>query len=168
MTEIVGVATLPAYRRRGIGAALTAALADDAVRLGVGLIFLSAAGDDVAAIYERLGFRRVGFACEARPPGVIVSCEALSKTFSGGIEAVRSVSFEVAEGEAYGLLGPNGAGKTTTIRMLGTLLRPTSGTGGRRRARRGPRARRGAPLDRRRAAGGGSRPLLHRAASTSR
>lgn len=68
VTEIVGVATLPAYRRRGLGAALTAALADDAVRLGVDLIFLSAAGDDVAAIYERLGFGRVGFACEARPP----------------------------------------------------------------------------------------------------
>jgi len=69
VTEIVGVATLPAFRRRGIGAALTAALADDAVRLGVGLIFLSAQGDEVAAIYERLGFRRVGFACEARLPG---------------------------------------------------------------------------------------------------
>jgi ABC-2 type transport system ATP-binding protein len=58
---------------------------------------------------------------------VIVSCEALSKTFPGGVEAVRGVSFEVAEGEAYGLLGPNGAGKTTTIRMLGTLLRPSAG-----------------------------------------
>ena len=69
VTEIVGVATLPAFRRRGIGAALTAALADDAVRLGVGLIFLSAEGDEVAAIYERLGFGRVGFACEARPRG---------------------------------------------------------------------------------------------------
>ena len=39
------------------------------MRLGVGLIFLSAQGDEVAAIYERLGFRRVGFACEARLPG---------------------------------------------------------------------------------------------------
>jgi len=58
---------------------------------------------------------------------VIVTCEDLRKTFSGGVEAVRGVSFEVREGEAYGLLGPNGAGKTTTIRMLATLLRPTSG-----------------------------------------
>jgi ABC-2 type transport system ATP-binding protein len=58
---------------------------------------------------------------------VIVTCEDLRKTFSGGVEAVRGVSFEVREGEAFGLLGPNGAGKTTTIRMLGTLLRPTSG-----------------------------------------
>ncbi len=44
------------------------------------------------------------------------------------VEAVRGVSFEIAEGELFGLLGPNGAGKTTTIRMLITLLTPTSGS----------------------------------------
>src|SRR3954469_4287133 len=44
------------------------------------------------------------------------------------VEAVRGVSFEVAEGELFGLLGPNGAGKTTTIKMLITLLIPTEGT----------------------------------------
>lgn len=44
------------------------------------------------------------------------------------VEAVRGISFEVAEGELFGLLGPNGAGKTTTIKMLITLLIPTSGT----------------------------------------
>jgi ABC-2 type transport system ATP-binding protein len=44
------------------------------------------------------------------------------------VEAVRGVSFEIAEGELFGLLGPNGAGKTTTIKMLITLLIPTKGT----------------------------------------
>src|SRR5437868_4023601 len=44
------------------------------------------------------------------------------------VEAVRGVSFAVEPGELYGLLGPNGAGKTTTIKMLITLLLPTSGS----------------------------------------
>jgi ABC-2 type transport system ATP-binding protein len=44
------------------------------------------------------------------------------------VQAVRGVSFEVADGELFGLLGPNGAGKTTMIKMLITLLIPTSGS----------------------------------------
>jgi ABC-type sugar transport system ATPase subunit len=41
---------------------------------------------------------------------------------------VRDVSFAVARGEVFGFLGPNGAGKTTTVRILGTLIAPTSGS----------------------------------------
>ncbi|HMD35236.1 MAG TPA: ATP-binding cassette domain-containing protein [Vicinamibacterales bacterium] len=46
----------------------------------------------------------------------------------GDFTAVKGISFEVQEGEIFGLLGPNGAGKSTLIRMMVTLLPPTSGT----------------------------------------
>jgi ABC-2 type transport system ATP-binding protein len=51
----------------------------------------------------------------------------VTKTF-GDFIAVDDVSFEVQKGELFALLGPNGAGKSTTIKMLTTLLRPTSGS----------------------------------------
>ena len=50
----------------------------------------------------------------------------LTKTFNG-FKAVDSINFTVKKGEIFGLLGPNGAGKTTTIKMLVTLLKPSSG-----------------------------------------
>jgi ABC-2 type transport system ATP-binding protein len=55
-----------------------------------------------------------------------ISVTGITKRF-GEITAVDNVSFDVDEGEFFGFLGPNGAGKTTLIRMLTTLLRPTSG-----------------------------------------
>jgi ABC-2 type transport system ATP-binding protein len=60
--------------------------------------------------------------------GAVIDARALSRTFKGGIEAVRGIDLVVAPGEVFGFLGPNGAGKTTTVRMLCTLLPPTSGT----------------------------------------
>ena len=56
-----------------------------------------------------------------------ISVRSLRRTFKGGIEAVRDIDLTVARGEVFGFLGPNGAGKTTTVRMLCTLLPPTSG-----------------------------------------
>jgi ribosomal protein S18 acetylase RimI-like enzyme len=63
VTEIVGVAVLPALRRRGIAGHLTWALAADAAASGVHTMFMSAGSDDVARVYEGVGFRRVGTAC---------------------------------------------------------------------------------------------------------
>lgn len=59
-TEIVGVATLPAYRREGLAAAVASCLAQHAFAMGVDLILLSAESDAVAAVYERIGFHRIG------------------------------------------------------------------------------------------------------------
>src|SRR5579863_7367005 len=56
-----------------------------------------------------------------------VEVENIAKSF-GDFKAVDGLSFTVAHGEVFGLLGPNGAGKSTLIRMLTTLLLPTSGT----------------------------------------
>src|SRR6516225_4622348 len=65
-----------------------------------------------------------------RPP--MIHVEGLTKSFSdlrrGSVCALDHVSFDVHPGEIFGLLGPNGAGKTTTMRILCTVLRPTSGT----------------------------------------
>jgi ABC-2 type transport system ATP-binding protein len=57
-----------------------------------------------------------------------IRTRSLTKIFPGNVKAVRAVNFEVKVGEVFGFLGPNGAGKTTTIKMLNTLIRPTSGT----------------------------------------
>jgi ABC-2 type transport system ATP-binding protein len=61
----------------------------------------------------------------------IIEARGLTRTFKSRkrtVHAVRGVDLTVDDGEIVGFLGPNGAGKTTTLRMLTTLLRPTSGT----------------------------------------
>jgi ABC-2 type transport system ATP-binding protein len=68
----------------------------------------------------------------------VIEVEGLGRTYTSRtgirrssrkpVEAVRGISFEVQRGELFGLLGPNGAGKTTTIKMLITLLLPTTGS----------------------------------------
>lgn len=51
----------------------------------------------------------------------------LTKKF-GNIQALNDANFKIRQGEVYGLIGPNGAGKTTTLRIISTLIAPTSGT----------------------------------------
>ena len=58
---------------------------------------------------------------------IAVNVEGLTKRF-GNIQALSDVTFNIKEGEVYGLIGPNGAGKTTTLRIISTLILPTSGS----------------------------------------
>ena len=57
----------------------------------------------------------------------MITVENLTKEFKT-VTAVQNISFDIDESEIFGFLGPNGAGKTTTIRMLSTLISPTSGS----------------------------------------
>lgn len=57
---------------------------------------------------------------------MIVEVNSLVKNY-GNFVAVKGISLNVDEGEIFGLIGPNGAGKTTTLRIVATLLKPTSG-----------------------------------------
>jgi ribosomal protein S18 acetylase RimI-like enzyme len=68
VTEIVGVACLPAYRRRGLGAAVTSLLVQDAQARGIATVCLSADDEDVARVYARLGFVAVGAVGAAELP----------------------------------------------------------------------------------------------------
>jgi sodium transport system ATP-binding protein len=58
----------------------------------------------------------------------MVSVDNLTKSFRDSVLALDRVSFEVQPGEIFGLIGPNGAGKTTALRILSTILQPTSGS----------------------------------------
>ncbi|WP_338696314.1 GNAT family N-acetyltransferase [Streptomyces sp. Q6] len=68
VTEVAGVGTLPAARRRGLGLAVTSALVTHASTTGANTVFLSAGDDDVARVYAKLGFHRQATAMIAEPP----------------------------------------------------------------------------------------------------
>lgn len=56
-----------------------------------------------------------------------VRLQGLSKTYSGGKQAVQQVTLTLNSGEVFGFLGPNGAGKTTTVKLLNGMLSPSEG-----------------------------------------
>ncbi|MFJ9061567.1 ABC transporter ATP-binding protein [Streptomyces sp. NPDC102409] len=61
-------------------------------------------------------------------PGAVIEATGARRSYAGGFEAVRGVSFSVGRGELFALLGTNGAGKTSTVELLEGLARPDSGT----------------------------------------
>ncbi len=69
---------------------------------------------------------------ESGAESLAIEAVGLRKVFvdprRGAVEALCGLDLDCRRGEIYGLLGPNGAGKTTTLRVLATLLAPTSGT----------------------------------------
>ncbi|HPL28900.1 MAG TPA: ATP-binding cassette domain-containing protein, partial [Anaerolineae bacterium] len=67
------------------------------------------------------------FRAKRKAAGLRGSLRALVRPEWQTVEAVRGISFEMAEGEVLGLIGPNGAGKSTTIKMLTGILYPTAG-----------------------------------------
>jgi ABC-2 type transport system ATP-binding protein len=82
------------------------------------------------AARDQPGTARLGRVVRRPPPPAepaAIEVRHLTKVF-GGRTAVSDVSFSVTGGEVFGFLGPNGAGKTTTVRILGTLISPTSGS----------------------------------------
>lgn len=83
----------------------------------------------VSGVEQRLALRALtsGRMSKSSPDAPVLVVEHLTKQFGDRL-AVDSVSFSVGAGEVFGFLGPNGAGKTTTVRMLATLIAPTSGT----------------------------------------
>ena len=95
VAEIVGVATLPAVRRQGLGGAVTGALVEIALESGIETVFLSAASDEIARVYERLGFRRAGTACFLRlseRPALAGVLGALTIAFTAILVAKASVA----------------------------------------------------------------------------
>jgi putative ABC transport system ATP-binding protein len=60
--------------------------------------------------------------------GIVVELADVTKTYAGGVTAVRNVGFSVQYGEMLAIVGPSGSGKSTMLHLIGTLDRPSSGT----------------------------------------
>ncbi|MFC6089118.1 alpha/beta fold hydrolase [Saccharothrix lopnurensis] len=90
---------------------------------GIGLVLIASVIATVVAWFRR----RLAADVDPELAGVPLVIEGLTKSYPGGLTAVRDLSFRVEHGQVLGLLGPNGAGKTTTLRMLMGLIRPSEG-----------------------------------------
>lgn len=87
---------------------------------------------DYAGAYQASLFSSASGSAAFRSAGVMIHVRELTKSYAdlrrGSFVAIDRISFDASPGQIYGLLGPNGAGKTTALRILSTMLQPTSGT----------------------------------------
>jgi ABC-2 type transport system ATP-binding protein len=90
---------------------------------GIGVVLLVFIAVGVVAAFRR----RLAADVDPQLTSVPLVIEDLTKSYPGGVTAVKDLSFRVEHGQVLGLLGPNGAGKTTTLRMLMGLIHPTEG-----------------------------------------
>ncbi|MEU4745611.1 ATP-binding cassette domain-containing protein, partial [Actinosynnema sp. NPDC023658] len=90
---------------------------------GIGIVLIVCVIAAVVAWFRR----RLTADVEPELESVPLVIEGLTKSYPGGLTAVKDLSFRVEHGQVLGLLGPNGAGKTTTLRMLMGLTRPSEG-----------------------------------------
>ncbi|RKT56680.1 alpha/beta fold hydrolase [Saccharothrix australiensis] len=90
---------------------------------GIAIVLVACAIAAVVAWFRR----RLAADVDPALTGVPLVISGLTKSYPGGLTAVRDLSFRVEHGQVLGLLGPNGAGKTTTLRMLMGLITPSEG-----------------------------------------
>ncbi|GGU61544.1 ABC transporter ATP-binding protein [Lentzea flava] len=90
---------------------------------GIVIALLVLIGAGVIALFRR----RLAHDSDPSLSEVPLVISGLTKSYPGGLTAVRDLSFRVEHGQVLGLLGPNGAGKTTTLRMVMGLIHPTEG-----------------------------------------
>lgn len=99
---------------------MTAAVGTDTA-LGSTAVGAGTAVADSTAAAPRDGHPTAG----ARP---VVELDAVTKTYPGGVQALREVSLRIDEGEMCAIVGPSGSGKSTMLHLIGTLDRPSTGT----------------------------------------
>jgi ABC-2 type transport system ATP-binding protein len=97
------------------------------VRTGSRFRGIATADDSAESKWRGSSVMRLTSESGGKTGGAALSVRNLGRRF-GDRDAFRDVSFEIGHGEVFGFLGPNGAGKTTTVRVLGTLIVPTSGS----------------------------------------
>src|SRR5690242_19267606 len=83
---------------------------------------------ETAAAIRQASPGRGGAVASSAQARAIVSIRDLTKTYQGGLQALKRVDLEIRQGEIFALLGPNGAGKTTLINIVCGIVTPSSGT----------------------------------------